>query len=36
MVTAIPKSERKERIKEFSGTLGWRLSQEALKTLEAL
>ncbi len=36
MVTAIPKSERKERIKEFSGALGWRLSQEDLKTLEAL
>jgi diketogulonate reductase-like aldo/keto reductase len=36
MVTAIPKSERKERIEEFSGSLGWRLSQEDIKTLEAL
>ncbi len=33
-VTAIPKSERKERIKEFLGTLGWRLSQKDLKVLE--
>lgn len=33
-VTAIPKSERKERIEEFSGALGWRLSQKDLKFLE--
>ncbi|MCP8309139.1 MAG: aldo/keto reductase [archaeon] len=36
MVTAIPKSERKERINEFWGALGWRLSQEDLEVLEAL
>ncbi|MGQ9468358.1 MAG: aldo/keto reductase [Nitrososphaerales archaeon] len=34
MVTAIPKSERKERIEEFLGALGWRLSQEDLEVLE--
>ncbi len=33
-VTAIPKSERKERIREFSGALGWRLSKEDLEVLE--
>ena len=35
-VTAIPKSERKERIKEFSEALGWRLSQKDLELLERL
>lgn len=35
-VTAIPKTERKERIDEFKGALGWRLSQEDLKFLKGV
>ena len=35
-VVAIPKSERKERIKEFSEAMGWRLSPEDIDFLEKL
>jgi len=35
-VTAIPKSERKERIKEFRGALGWRLELRDIEVLEKL
>ncbi len=34
-VIAIPKTERKERVEEFAGALGWRLSEEDLEFLEA-
>jgi len=33
-VTAIPKSERRERIEEFKGAMGWRLSDEDLEAIE--
>jgi len=33
-VVAIPKSEKRERIYEFKGALGWRLNLEDLKVLE--
>jgi diketogulonate reductase-like aldo/keto reductase len=36
MVTAIPKSERMERISEFAGALGWRLNTEDLEELETI
>jgi len=36
MVTAIPKSEKTERIKEFAGTLGWRLNVRDIEELEKL
>jgi diketogulonate reductase-like aldo/keto reductase len=32
-VTAIPKTERRERIREFYGALGWRLNVEDFKKL---
>ena len=35
-VTAIPKSERKERIKEFRGALRWRLELRDIEVLEKL
>jgi len=35
-VTAIPKSERKERIEEFKGALGWRLEPHDIEVLEKL
>lgn len=35
-VVAIPKTERKERIEEFRGSLGWRLSEQDIKLLERL
>ncbi len=35
-VTAIPKSERKERIKEFKGALGWRFEPRDIEVLEKL
>ncbi|MEM2385535.1 MAG: aldo/keto reductase [Candidatus Bathyarchaeia archaeon] len=35
-VVAIPKTERKERVEEFKGTLGWRLSNQDIKLLEEL
>ncbi len=34
MVTAIPKTERRERVKEFHGALGWRLDQHDILFLE--
>ncbi len=36
MVSAIPKSERVERVREFIGAMGWRLSPEDLERLEGL
>jgi len=33
-VVAIPKTERKERIDEFKGVLGWRLSKEDIESIE--
>lgn len=33
-VTAIPKSERTERIAEFIGAMGWRLSEEDIERIE--
>lgn len=33
-VTAIPKTERKERVLEFKGSLGWRLSINDIKYIE--
>jgi len=35
-VTAIPKSERTERIEEFRGALGWRLEPKDIELLEKL
>ncbi len=35
-VVAIPKSERVERIEEFRGALGWRLSEEDIRLIEKL
>ncbi len=35
-VVAIPKSERKERIEEFRGALGWRLDPKDIEELEKL
>ncbi len=35
-VVAIPKSERKERIKEFSEAMGWRLAPEDIELLEKI
>ena len=35
-VTAIPKTERKERIEEFKGVLGWRLDPRDIDMLEKL
>ncbi len=35
-VAAIPKSERKERIEEFKGALGWRLDPQDINVLEKL
>jgi len=35
-VTAIPKSERAERVEEFRGAMGWRLSPEDIALLEGL
>lgn len=34
MVVTIPKTERKDRVKEFRGAMGWRLKEEDLKLLE--
>jgi len=34
MVVAIPKTERKKRIEEFKGTLGWRLNKEDIEFIE--
>jgi len=36
MVTAIPKSERKERVEEFHGAMGWRLSTEDILKIKKL
>ena len=36
MVTAIPKSERKNRIAEFHGALGWRLEEKDIEKLKGL
>jgi len=36
MVAAIPKSERVERIEEFKGAMGWRLSSEDIEALERI
>jgi len=36
MVAAIPKSERVERIEEFSGAMGWRLEKEDIEILEKI
>lgn len=33
-VVAIPKTEKKERVEEFKGALGWRLSNQDIKFLE--
>ncbi len=33
-VVAIPKTERKERVDEFKGALGWRLSADDIEQLE--
>jgi diketogulonate reductase-like aldo/keto reductase len=35
-VIAIPKTERKERVDEFLGALGWRLSPEDIEYLESI
>ncbi len=35
MVIAIPKSERRERVEEFIGAMGWRLRVEDLEILES-
>ncbi len=35
-VIAIPKSERRERIEEFRGALGWRLNPEDIEELEKI
>jgi len=35
-VVAIPKTERKQRVEEFKGAMGWRLEQEDLLALKAL
>ncbi|MEM1515670.1 MAG: aldo/keto reductase [Candidatus Bathyarchaeia archaeon] len=35
-VVAMPKTERKERIEEFKGALGWRLSDKDINLLEEL
>ena len=36
MVVAIPKTERRERVEEFRGALGWRLSERDIEELERL
>ena len=36
MVMAIPKTERIERVEEFRGAMGWRLSAEDIEALEAI
>lgn len=36
MVTAIPKSEKKERISEFQGALGWRLEKGDIERLRRI
>ncbi|MEM2369878.1 MAG: aldo/keto reductase [Candidatus Bathyarchaeia archaeon] len=35
-VVAIPKTERRERVEEFKGALGWRLSNQDIRLLEKL
>jgi diketogulonate reductase-like aldo/keto reductase len=35
-VTAIPKTERRERVDEFKGSMGWRLKTEDIKFLKKL
>ncbi|HWQ17846.1 MAG TPA: aldo/keto reductase [Sulfolobales archaeon] len=36
MVMAIPKTERVERVEEFRGSMGWRLSAEDIEVLEKI
>jgi len=36
MVMAIPKTERVERVEEFRGSMGWRLSAEDIEILEKI
>ena len=35
-VVAIPKTERKERVDEFKGAIGWRLQEEDIKLIEMI
>lgn len=35
-VVAIPKTERRERVEEFKGALGWRLSADDIEAIEGL